>query len=76
MGRCKRDVGKKRLGLATGITRVTWGWGAGVDLTEAEAIKKRWKEYMDELCPKVLHDPGKHDGVFIHLGQDVLKCEV
>lgn len=29
MGRCKRDVGKKRLGLATGITTVTWGWGAG-----------------------------------------------
>ena len=48
----------------------------GMDITEAEAIKKRWKEYMDELCPKVLHDPGKHDGVFIHLGQDVLKCEV
>ena len=39
----------------------------GMDLTEAEDIKKRWQEYTEELCKKDLHDPHNHDGVITHL---------
>ena len=46
----------------------------GMDLTEAEDIKKRWQEYT-ELCKKYLHDPDNHDGVITHLEPDILKCE-
>ena len=38
----------------------------GMDLTEAEDIKKRWQEYTEKLYKKDLHDPGNHDGVIIH----------
>ena len=48
----------------------------GMDLTEAEDIKKRWQEYTEELYKKDLHDPDNHDGVIIHLEQDILECEV
>ena len=48
----------------------------GRDLTEAEDIKKRWQEYTEELYKKDLHDPHNHDGVFTHLGPDILVCEV
>ena len=47
-----------------------------MDLTEAEAIKKRWQEYMEELYKKDLHDPDNHDGVITHLEPDILECEV
>ena len=47
----------------------------GLDLTEAEDIKKRWQEYT-ELCKKDLHDPDNHDGVITHLEPDILECEV
>ena len=47
-----------------------------MDLTEAEDIKKRWQECIEELYKKDLHDPGNHDGVIIHLKPDILKCEV
>ena len=47
----------------------------GMDLTEAEDIKKRWQEYT-ELYKKYLHDPDNHDGVIIHLEPDILECEV
>ena len=47
----------------------------GVDLTEAEDIKK-WKEYIEELYKKDLHDPENHDGVITHLEPDILECEV
>ena len=47
----------------------------GMDLTEAEDIKKRWQEYT-ELSKKDLHDPDKHDGVITHLEPDILECEV
>ena len=47
----------------------------GMDLTEAEDIKKRWQEYT-ELCKKDLHDPDNHDGVITHLEPDILVCEV
>ena len=46
------------------------------DLTEAEDIKKWWKEYTEELCKKDLHDPNNHDGVITHLEPDILECEV
>ena len=48
----------------------------GMDLTEAEDIKKRWQEYMEELYKKDLHDPDNHDGVITHLEPDILECEV
>ena len=48
----------------------------GMDLTEAEDIKKRWQEYTDELCKKDLNDPDNHDGVITHLEPDILECEV
>ena len=47
-----------------------------MDLTEAEDIKKRWQEYMEELHKKDLHDPDNHDGVVTHLEPDILECEV
>ena len=45
----------------------------GMDLTEAEDIKKRWQEYTEELYKK---DQDNHDGVITHLEQDILECEV
>ena len=48
----------------------------GLDLTEAEDIKKRWQEYTEELYKKDLHDPDNHDGVITHLEPDILECEV
>ena len=48
----------------------------GMDLTEAEDIKKRWQEYAEELCKKDLHDPDNHDGVITHLEPDILECKV
>ena len=48
----------------------------GMDLTEAEEIKKRWQEYTEELYKKDLHDPDNHDGVITHLELDILECEV
>ena len=48
----------------------------GKDLTEAEDIKKRWQQYIQELYKKDLHDPDKHDGVISHLELDMLECEV
>ena len=48
----------------------------GMDLTEAEDIKKKWQEYTEELCKKDLHNPDNHDGVITHLEPDILECEV
>ena len=48
----------------------------GVDLTEAEDIKKRWQEYTEELCKKDLYDPDNHTDVITHLEPDILECEV
>ena len=47
----------------------------GMDLTEAEDIKKRWQEYTEELYKKDLHNPGNHDGVITYLEPDILECE-
>ena len=48
----------------------------GMDLTEAEDIKKRWKDYTEELYKKDLYDPDNHYGVITHLGTEILECEV
>ena len=48
----------------------------GMDLTEAEYIKKWWQEYTEELYKKDLHDPDNPDGVITHLEPDILDCEV
>ena len=48
----------------------------GMDLTEADDIKKRWQEYTEELYKKDFHNPDNHDGVITHLEPDILECEV
>ena len=48
----------------------------GMDLTEAEDMKKRWQEYTEELYKKHLHDPDNHNGMITHLEPDILECEV
>ena len=47
-----------------------------MDLTEAEDIRKKWEEYMEELYRKYLNDPDNHDGVITHLEPDILEGEV
>ena len=77
MGRT-RDLFKKMRGTK-GIFHAKMGSikdRIGMDLTEAEDIKKRWQEYTEELYKKDLHDPGNHDGVITHLEPDILECEV
>ena len=56
-------------------------WGSikdrnGMDLTEADDIKKRWQEYTEELYKRDLHDPGNDDGVIAHLEPDSMECKV
>ena len=46
----------------------------GIDLTEAEDIKKKWQEYTEELYKKDLHDPDNHD--ITHLEPDILECKL
>ena len=48
----------------------------GMDLTEAEDIKKRWQQQTEKLYKIDLHDPDNHDGVISHLEPDILECEV
>ena len=48
----------------------------GINLTEAEDIRKRWQEYTEELYKKDLHDPDNHNGVITDLEPDILECEV
>ena len=48
----------------------------GMELTEAEDIKKRWQEYTEELYKKDLHDQDNHDGVITHLEPDSPECKV
>ena len=47
-----------------------------MELTETEAIKKRWQEYTEELYKKDIHDPNNNDGVITHPEPDILKCKV
>ena len=48
----------------------------GMDLTEAEDIKKRWQKYTEKQYKKDLHNPHNHDGVITHLEPDILECEI
>ena len=48
----------------------------GMDLAEAEDIKKRWQEYIDKLYKTDLNDPGNHHGLFTYLKPDILECKV
>ena len=48
----------------------------GMDLTEAEDIKKRWQEYTEELYRNDFHDPNNQDGVITHIEPDILECKV
>ena len=48
----------------------------GMELREAEDIKKRWQEYTEELWKKDLQDPDNHDHMITHLEPDILECEV
>ena len=48
----------------------------GMDLTEAEHIKKRWQEYTEGLYKKDLHNQDNHDGVITHLEPDILECQI
>ena len=48
----------------------------GKNLTEAEAIKKRWQEYTEDLYKKGLNDMDNHDGMFTHIEPDILECEL
>ena len=48
----------------------------GIDLTEAEDIKKRWQKYTEELYKKDLHNPDNHNGVITHPEPDILECGV
>ena len=73
-----RDLLKK-IRYTKGIFHATMGSikdRNGLDLTEAEDIKKRWQEYTEELYKKDLHDQDNHDGVITHLEPDILECEV
>ena len=72
-----RDLFKKIRGIR-GIFHAKMGSikdRNGMDLTEAEDIKKRWQEYT-ELYKKDLHDPDNHNGVITHLEPDILECEI
>ena len=86
---CKEIEGNNRMGKTSDLfkkTRDTKGtfhakMGSikgrnGIDLTEAEDIKKRWQEYTEELYKKDLHDQDNHDNVITHLEADILECEV
>ena len=48
----------------------------GMDLKEAEDIKKRWQQYTEKLYKRDLHDPDNHNGVITDLEQDILECKV
>ena len=48
----------------------------GMNITEAEDIKKRWQKYTEELYKKDLHNQDNHDGVITNLEPDILECEV
>ena len=66
----------KKTGDIKGIFQARMGMRNGMDLIEAEDIKKRWQEYTEELYKKDLHNPDNHDGVVTHLESDILECEV
>ena len=88
-GQCKEVEEKNRMGKTRDLfKKITDNKGTfhakmgtikdrnGMDVTEAEDIKKRWQEYTKELYKNDLHDPDNHDGVITHLEPDILECKV
>ena len=75
---CKEREESNRMGKTRHLfKKIRWTEDRnGMDLTEAEEIKKRWQEYTEELYKKDLNEPGNHDGVITHLEADILECEV
>ena len=76
-------MGKTRHLQKTGDTKETYDTNMstikdsnGMDLTEAEDIKKKWQEYKEELYKKGINGPDNHDGVITHLEPDILECKV
>ena len=72
-------VGKTRERDTKGISHANTGKikdRNGMNLTEAEDIKRKWQEYTEELYKKDLNDPDNQDGVITHLEPDILECEV
>ena len=73
------EISSRKIRDTTGTFQVKMGTikdRNGMDLREAEDIKKRWQEYMEELYKKDLHNPDNHDGVITSLEPDILECEV
>ena len=70
-----RDLFKKNRDIK-GTFHAKMGSINGMDLREAEDIKKRWQEYTEELCKKDLHGPNKQDSVITHLEPDILECKI
>ena len=74
-----RDLFKKIIDTTKGTFHAKIGTikdRKGMDLTEAEDIKKRWQEYTEELYKKDLHDPDDHDDMITHLEPDIQECDV
>ena len=74
-----QDIGLEFLELFENVYSIKMGSikdRNGMDLTEAEDIKKRWQEYTEELHEKDLLNPDNHDGVITHLEPNILECEV
>ena len=68
----KPEMASRKLKISRELSMQIWAQkGNGMDLTEAEDIKKRWQQYTEELYKKDLHDPDNHDGVITHLEPDI-----
>ena len=73
------DISSRKLVISKGRFHAKMGKikdRNGMDLTEAEDIKRRWQEYTTELYKKDLHGPDNHNGVITYLEPDILECEV
>ena len=86
---CREIEGNKRMGKTRDLSKKIWDTKRTLhaemgtikardcsELTEAEDIKKRWKEYLEKLYKKDFHDPDNHNSVITHLEPDILECEV
>ena len=81
----RKTIGWKRLEISKKIRDTKGTFHAkmgsikdrnGMDVTEAEDIKKRWQEYTEELYKKDLNDPDNHDAVITYIDPDILECKV
>ena len=73
----KPEMASRKLKISRELSMQIWAQkGNGMDLTEAEDIKKRWQQYTEELYKKELHNQDNHNGMITHLEPDILECEV